>query len=199
MKLSYHGIIGLWIAHSTFGFSPSYLSTTNARLSSKLHSEPASSVDDLVDTIKTRFNIFQKSKEQGYSGKQIIADVIAGEYDAEKTKEKMEGLIKSAPCVIFTWEKSPSCVKALKAFELLNANVKLYRLDDPWSEGNPLRAELGKKVGRTSVPFVFINGEYIGGYDGGTGDDKPGMVDLAFQGKLHDLLKEAGALNEEKM
>lgn len=195
MKLYYQCIIGLWIAHSTLGFSPSSLSTKNARASSKLHSEPASAVDDLVDTIKTRFNIFQKSREQGYSGKQIIADVIAGEYDSEKTKEKMEELIKSAPCVMFTWEKSPSCVKAIRAFDLLNANVIVYRLDDPWSEGNPLRAELGKAVGRTSVPFVFINGEYIGGYDDGTGDDKPGMVDLAFKGKLHDLLKEAGALN----
>jgi glutaredoxin-related protein len=77
----------------------------------------------------------------------------------------------------------------------MNANVKIYRLDDPWSEGNQLRADFGKRVGRTSVPFVFIDGEYIGGYDGGTGEDKPGMVDLAFKGTLQTLLKNAGAIS----
>jgi glutaredoxin-related protein len=183
------------MVHSSIGFSPLSFSAKNARASLELHSEPASSVDDLMDNIKTRFNVFQKSREQGYSGKQIIADVIAGEYNSEKTKEKMEELINSAPCVVFTWERSPSCVKALKAFDLMNANVKIYRLDDPWSEGNQLRADFGKRVGRTSVPFVFIDGEYIGGYDGGTGEDKPGMVDLAFKGTLQTLLKNAGAIS----
>ena len=69
------------------------------------------------------------------------------------------------------------------------------RLDDPWSEGNPLRAELGRMVGRTSVPCVFIGGAYVGGFDGGVdGAASPGILDLAFQGKLRPLLEDAGAL-----
>jgi len=79
----------------------------------------------------------------------------------------------------------------------MNSNVKIVRLDDPWSEGNPMRAALGKKVGRTSVPFVFINGIYIGGYDGGVNDDAPGMVDMAFKGKLLPMLSDAGALKSQ--
>ena len=77
----------------------------------------------------------------------------------------------------------------------MGADVKIVRLDDPWSEGNPMRAQLGKMVGRTSVPFVFINGEYIGGFDGGIDDNAPGMVDLAFQGTLRTKLSDAGAMN----
>merc|ERR1711920_494956 len=109
---------------------------------------------------------------------------------------KIDEAIASAPCVMFTWESSPSCKKAVEAFKTIGADVKIVRLDDPWSEGNPLRATLGKRFGRTSVPFVFIDGEYIGGFDGGVSDDAPGMVDLAFKGTLRSKLHEAGAMNK---
>jgi glutaredoxin 3 len=88
---------------------------------------------------------------------------------------------------MFTWEASPSCKQAIEAFETMNANVKIIRLDDPWSEGNPIRAALGRKVGRSSVPCVFLEGKYVGGYDS--------MVDLAFKGTLRDMLSDAGAMN----
>ena len=97
--------------------------------------------------------------------------------------------------VMFTWESSPSCKKAVTAFETIGADAKIVRLDDPWSEGNPMRAALGRMVGRTSVPFVFVGGKYVGGFDGGISDEAPGLVDLAFKGELRDLLKDAGAMN----
>jgi glutaredoxin len=100
---------------------------------------------------------------------------------------------------MYTWESSPSCKKAIKAFETsIQANVKIVRLDDPWEEGNPIRAVLGKKLGRTSVPFIFVDGEYIGGFDGGIegNSNASGMVDLAFSGKLRDMLSAAGAMKE---
>ena len=98
---------------------------------------------------------------------------------------------------MYTWENSPSCQQAIAAFETIGAVPKIVRLDDPWDEGNPIRATLGRKVGRTSVPFVFVGGRYIGGYDGGLegNPDAGGMVDLAFRGKLREMLTEAGALN----
>ena len=95
---------------------------------------------------------------------------------------------------MFTWEKSPSCVKAVEALDMMGADYKIVRLDDPWSEGNPIRSTLGKKVGRTSVPFIFIGGKYVGGYDGGSSDDAPGIVNMAFQGRLRSSLEDVGAL-----
>ena len=70
--------------------------------------------------------------------------------------------------------------------------------ENPYSDdkGNPMRAELGKKVGRTSVPFIFVDGNYLGGYDGGINDDAPGIVDLAFKGTLRPKLIDAGAMKE---
>mmetsp|Transcript_20779 Transcript_20779/g.57691 ORF Transcript_20779/g.57691 Transcript_20779/m.57691 type:complete len:194 (+) Transcript_20779:1253-1834(+) len=169
-------------------------------LSPKAHTSTlgssSSDSNSFVDGIQTSFRIAKESNAEGNGFKQILADVLAGDdYDKEAVSRGIEETIASAPCVMYTWENSPSCKKAVEAFETIGADVKIVRLDDPWEEGNPIRAVLGRKVGRTSVPFVFVGGEYIGGFDGGIDSEvAPGMVDLAFKGKLRDMLGEAGAM-----
>jgi len=150
----------------------------------------------IVDTIQTSFRIAQESNAAGYGFKQILADVLAGDFDQDAVSQTIDETVVSAPCVMYTWESSPSCKKAIEAFQTIGAEPKIVRLDDPWEEGNLVRAALGRKVGRTSVPFVFVDGRYIGGFDGGLegNPDAAGMVDLAFQGKLRDMLSEAGAM-----
>ncbi|KAL7534521.1 hypothetical protein ACHAXR_009739 [Thalassiosira sp. AJA248-18] len=158
----------------------------------------SSAADDesnsFIDTVTQRFQLFQKSKEDGYDFKQSTAIAIAGEYDYAEIQNKIEEAVKSAPCVMFTWEASPACKKAIKYLDIAGASYKIVRLDDPWSEGNPIRAELGKKVGRSSVPSIFMGGEYVGGFDGGVGDDSPGILEMAFKGTLREKLQEVGAL-----
>ena len=158
----------------------------------------AANDDGFVSSIQKSFEIAQKSASEGADFKQIIADVLAGEYDAGAVNAKLDELIASAPAVMFIWEASPFSKKAIRAMEMMGADVKVVRLDDPWEEGNPMRAELGKRVGRTSVPCVFIGGEYVGGYDGGVGEESPGLVDLAFQGTLIPKLEAAGALKAKE-
>mmetsp|Transcript_11569 Transcript_11569/g.16200 ORF Transcript_11569/g.16200 Transcript_11569/m.16200 type:complete len:207 (-) Transcript_11569:229-849(-) len=184
------------------GFMPSATSPPRSipfeKSSSACFSEPAGSgiqdsLDNLLDNVKTGYNKFQESRAAGYDFKQNTAAALAGEYDAEVLAEVKE-LIGSSPCVMFTWEKSPSCVKAVKYLDIAEANVKNVRLDDPWDKGNPMRAELGKMVGQSSVPCIFIDGEYVGGFDSGPTDEAPGIVDLAFKGTLSAKLKAAGAL-----
>lgn len=59
------------------------------------------------------------------------------------------------------------------------------------ADGYPLRAELAEKTGRTSVPALFVNKQFVGGCnDGGLG----GVLTLDKSGKLKPLLIEAGAL-----
>mmetsp|Transcript_2679 Transcript_2679/g.6191 ORF Transcript_2679/g.6191 Transcript_2679/m.6191 type:complete len:212 (+) Transcript_2679:195-830(+) len=171
----------------------------NSRLRATTSNEADSSfVDALVSNVKQSAEIVQKSSAAGSSFKQIIADVLAGEYDVDAVNAKLDELIASAPAVMFIWEASPFSKKAIRAMEMIGADVKIVRLDDPWDEGNPLRAELGRKTGRTSVPCIFIGGEYVGGYDGGVGEESPGIVDLAFQGKLLSKLEAAGALKAKE-
>jgi glutaredoxin len=157
----------------------------------------SSSVDDVIDNVKQdlqmRFRIFQESQQEGADFKQIVADVLAGDYDQTTVNTKTNELIQSAPCVIFTWQNSPSCKSAIKAMDISGYEYTVIRLDDPWAEGNEIRATIGKTVGRTSVPLVFIGGVYVGGFDGGLGQDAPGLVELAFSGSLQSKLEAAGA------
>ncbi len=154
---------------------------------------------DLTDNLNMRFRVFQDAQSKAYDFKQSAALAIAGEYDEESVFQKIDDIVKSNPCVMFTWESSPSCKQAVVAFDLIGANVKYIRLDDPWSEGNLIRAEIGKRVGKSSVPMVFIGGEYVGGYDAGISEEAPGIVSMAFKGTLRPKLQAAGALLEENM
>lgn len=153
-----------------------------------------------MDNMQLRWKIGQESRAEGADFKQVVADVLAGEYDAEPIEQQIESEIPSAPVVMYTWEKSPACKKAVQGFELAlgvsslaeTSDVRIIRLDDPWDEGNPIRAQLGKKVGRTSVPCIFIGGEYVGGFDEGVGGSAPGIQAMAFQGTLRPALEAAG-------
>lgn len=158
--------------------------------------ESSTGGDDVMDDLKMRIRIFQESQKAGSDFKQSIANVLAGDYDQDAAKAEAMEFIQSAPLVMFTWENSPSCKKAKAAFEMTGANVKIVRFDDPWAKGNILRAEIGKMVGRSSLPMIFLNGEYIGGYDGGVSEKAPGILKLAFQGTLLPKLQEGNAMLE---
>lgn len=153
-----------------------------------------SPVESFLEDVKMRYRIYQSSTAEGASFKQALANVIAGDYDYETVRTKVEELAKSAPCVMFVWINSPSCKQAISALDKAGADYDLVRLDDPWDEGNKMRAELGKMTGKASVPSVWIGGEYIGGFDAGVSDDRPGLVDMAFMGTLRPKLEAAGAL-----
>ena len=157
--------------------------------------EDSNFISTIINTITQRYQLFQQSKSEGYDFKQSTAIAIAGTYDANDVQSKINEHVASAPCVMFTWEASPSCKKAIKYLDVAGATYKIVRLDNPWSEGNLIRAELGKMVGRSSVPAIFIGGKYVGGFDSGVDDrESPGILEMAFKGTLREKLKEVGAL-----
>mmetsp|Transcript_1449 Transcript_1449/g.3123 ORF Transcript_1449/g.3123 Transcript_1449/m.3123 type:complete len:212 (-) Transcript_1449:186-821(-) len=164
-------------------------------ITSSLHAtEEKSFVDSAQDVLQTSIRIVQESQKDGASFTQLMANVLAGDYDAKVIGAKIDEEIQQSPCVMFTWERSPSCVKALEAFEQMGitSQVKVVRLDDPWDQGNPVRAEIGKRVGKSSVPMIFIGGKYVGGFDAGVSDEAPGIQSMAFRGTLRPALEEAG-------
>ena len=182
----------------------------------KLHSSSPSTNDQLsdfqekatvilknfVDATKYRFGLFNNAlTKEKYNFKQSMAITIAGDkYDIEQIQQEIQTIVNENPCVMFIWEASPSCKQAIKALNSMSGgsdndkvNYKIVRLDDPWSEGNKIRAELGKITGKSSVPSIWIGGDYVGGYDAGVSDDAPGLVQMAFQGTLRPKLEQAGA------
>eukprot|EP01083_Nonionella_stella_P117843 351578_1 len=91
---------------------------------------------------------------------------------------------------LFTTSSCPFCVRAIALMKETGATYKEIQLDRD-SEGSAIRAELKVRTGKTSVPSIWIGGEWVGGLnDGGIG----GLATMKAQGKLDSMLKNAGAL-----
>lgn len=150
---------------------------------------------DVFDNAKTSYGIFSKRLSEGDDFKQALADTLAGpDLDVAEANAKIDEIISSHPCVVFGWSLSPFSKKAVRYLDSMGVDMKIVDLDKPWEEGNPIRAALGRRVGRTSVPFIFVGGNYIGGCEDGPSAECAGLIPLALQGKLRPLLIEAGAL-----
>ena len=54
------------------------------------------------------------TQAEGLDFKQSVADAIAGEYDREAITAEVQAAASASPLVLFTWESSPACKKALK-------------------------------------------------------------------------------------
>ena len=123
-----------------------------------------------------------------------VADGIAGDYDFGALSAEVDTNVAASPLLLYVWAASPASKKAMKSFEVMGAEMKTIFLDANWEEGNKVRSVLGKKVGRPSVPCIFIGGEYVGGYEDGPTAEAPGLVPLAFAGRLRPMLIQCGAL-----
>jgi glutaredoxin 3 len=91
---------------------------------------------------------------------------------------------------MFSFSGCPFCKSAKKLLDAEGAKYTAVELDQMGLEGKALRAELGRRTGRTSQPNIFIAGRGIGGCNDGT----PGLVPLQKSGELRPLLQAAGAL-----
>jgi hypothetical protein len=58
----------------------------------------AESDDSIVDTIQTSFRIAQESNAAGYGFKQVVADVLAGDFDQDAVSQTIDETVASAPC-----------------------------------------------------------------------------------------------------
>jgi len=58
-------------------------------------------------------------------------------------------------------------------------------------DGKAIRAEMADIVGRTSVPAIWIGGQFVGGCNDGP---MGGLNNLNQSNKLNDMLKSVGSL-----
>ena len=118
--------------------------------------------------------------------------VFGGDYDKTLTREKVKNYINNNLVVVFSFSACPFCTKAKGIFNDKRTEYKVVEFDK-MDDGSALRAELSDILGgRTSVPAIFVDGEFIGGCnDGGKG----GLVPLDETGELDILLKKVGAIS----
>mmetsp|Transcript_3479 Transcript_3479/g.8693 ORF Transcript_3479/g.8693 Transcript_3479/m.8693 type:complete len:210 (-) Transcript_3479:204-833(-) len=182
-------IVVLSVAASCHAFAPA------ARPLRVTHTRRASAVmaDVSFDGVLKGASIFAEKLSKGDDMKQALADGLAGEYDRAAADAEITRLVNSAPVVVFSWTMSPASKQAKELLKMAGASPVYKELNEPWEDGNPIRAELGRRTGRTSVPSVWIGGVYVGGCNDGPSLEAPGIVPLAFSGKLQEKLAAAAS------
>ena len=136
-------------------------------------------------SLANKFSEAVASNSVGYKFKQWVADIVAGDFDEEATNEKVERFVSENPIAMFSFTTCPFCRRAKDCLEERGIEFQSIELDElDGNEGNEIRAVLGKKTRRTSVPSIFIGGKYIGGCN-----DGPGLLTLADSGELDKLLE----------
>lgn len=151
--------------------------------------EPMEWAED--SSLANRLSTAVASNDLGYRFKQAVADLVAGDYDGAATGEGIRGFLEENPVAMYSFTTCPFCRKAKDYLEeraIPYASIELDLL--PGNEGNEIRAELGRLTKRTSVPSIFIGGDYIGGCN-----DGPGLMPLATENngeRLTSMLDKAG-------
>ena len=121
--------------------------------------------------------------------KQFVAEKVAGDFDAAAVDASIDAALGDGGVTMYTFTSCPFCKKAKELLDAKGATYTEIALDER-EDGAALRARLGKRTGRTSVPAVWIGDEYVGGLN----DGAPGLVPLDKAGELDGKLKRARAL-----
>lgn len=130
------------------------------------------------------------SNDIGYAFKQFVADIIAGDYDQDQVRVDIDSFVQENPVAMFSFSTCPFCRRAKDYLEENGITYQSIELDElEGNRGNEIRAGLGRKTRRTSVPSIFIGEKYIGGCN-----DGPGLLPLAESGDLNRLLQKANEL-----
>ena len=118
----------------------------------------------------------------GYGFKQFVADIVAGDFDEGPVVTVVDEFVDSNQVAMFSFTTCPFCRRAKDYLDGEGIPYVALELDED-DQGNEIRAVLGRKTKRTSMPAIFINGEFIGGCN-----DGPGLLTLANSGELQAML-----------
>lgn len=86
-------------------------------------------------------------------------------------QQLVEDAVRNNPVVVFSKSFCPYCVAAKDNIAAAAQHVpafdatKTFELDHMGEEGSQIQAYLAEKTGRTTVPSVFIAGQFVGGSD----------------------------------
>ena len=145
-------------------------------------------IQSTSSTFTTQLYLFDFLKE----GKKALVKSLAGEYDTTAIRNRINTLIQSNDVVMLSFTTCPYCIKAKSILNEYNAKYTVIELDnDP--DGKAIRAELADIIGRTSVPAIWIQQQYIGGCNDG-GPSNGGIASLHNDKKLLPLLQQANAV-----
>ena len=150
-----------------------FITTSASRISTSINANP----------IENAFALLK-------GGKTGLVKSLAGPYDSAEIRQKIDTYVNNNPVLMFSFTTCPFCIKAKAILDEKGAKYTVVELDQE-KDGKAIRAEMGELLGRTSVPAIWIEKQFVGGCnDGPLG----GVNGLESKGKLDAMLKSAGAI-----
>jgi glutaredoxin 3 len=123
-------------------------------------------------------------------GKVGLVKSFAGPYDSTAIRQKINNYVDSNPVLMFSFTTCPFCIKAKEILDAKGAKYTVVELDKQ-EDGKAIRAEMGDMLGRTSVPAIWIETQFVGGCNDGP---MGGVNGLEREGRLDAMLRAAGAI-----
>ena len=130
-------------------------------------------------------------RETPFSGSK--SDLVleqAGDYDRTAIQDKIKALIDENAIALMTFEECPYCIEARSILDKKGFEYKVLNLDAVGRDSYSFRAELYHMTGRTSVPAIWIGGEFVGGCNDGP---MGGLMTMNDSGQLDDMVRKASA------
>ena len=135
-------------------------------------------------SVANQFSEVMATNPLGYRFKQWVADIVAGDFDQDAIESKIDTFIDENKVAMFSFTTCPFCRRAKDFLDEKGMPYEAMELDLlEGNEGNEIRAALGRRTKRTSVPCIFVQQKCIGGCN-----DGPGLLPLAKSGELDILL-----------
>lgn len=113
----------------------------------------------------------------------------AGEYNREAMRARLQNRIDNYPIFMLMFDTCPYCKTVLATLKEKGIDpkaAKIVELDSLGVEKYAIRSEVIEMVGQTSIPALWIKGQFIGGSEE--------LLQLEESGELDALLKKANAL-----
>ena len=90
-----------------------------------------------------QFSVAVSGNPLGYQFKQFVADLVAGEYDDDAVKTKVDSFVNDNEIAMFSFTTCPFCRKAKDALDEKGVQYKVMELNE-LDDGNAIRSVLGK-------------------------------------------------------
>ena len=155
------------------------------------HGSPENAADDILSQLAGGIDLQMRDNSQTRMTKEELLLQQAGTYDKKAVRSAIDDLVEQNPVAMLTFTECPYCIKARALLDKLGCQYKELNLDTVGRDSYAYRAELYHMTGRTSVPAVWIGGEFVGGCNDGP---MGGLMTLNDSGQLLGLLEQAGAL-----
>ena len=115
----------------------------------------------------------------------------AGEYDKEGLRAKLNDRIQKSPIFLLMFGTCPYCINVMSILQSKNVSRQdalIVNLDSLGLEKYAIRTEVIEMINQTTIPALWIGGEFIGGFE------ELSKLANSTSGELDKILKRAGAL-----